>query len=47
VLSSALKVLAGEIAAAKKEYDEAVAYLERALRLEDALVYTGHLPLHQ
>ncbi len=32
--------LAGEIAAAKKDYDTAIAHLERAVRLEDGLVYT-------
>src|SRR5437762_6367256 len=40
ILSIAQEVLAGEIAAAKKNYDAAVAHLERAVRLEDALVYT-------
>src|SRR5438094_10650578 len=40
VLTIAQEVLAGEIAAAKKNYDAAVAHLERAVRLEDALVYT-------
>ena len=33
-------MLAGEIAAAKGEFDKAIAHLERAVRLEDALVYT-------
>ena len=40
VLSIAPEVLAGEIDAAKKNYDGAIAHLERAVRLEDALVYT-------
>ena len=40
VLSIAPEVLAGEIAASKKDYDVAIAHLERAVRLEDALVYT-------
>ncbi|MFZ0064398.1 MAG: hypothetical protein WAL47_20385 [Pyrinomonadaceae bacterium] len=40
VLSIAPEVLAGEIAAAKKDYDGAIAHLERAVRLEDSLVYT-------
>jgi predicted Zn-dependent protease len=40
VLSIAPEVLAGEIAAAKKDYDAAIAHLARAVRLEDALVYT-------
>ena len=40
VLSIAPEVLAAEIAASKKNYDVALAHLERAVRLEDALVYT-------
>jgi tetratricopeptide (TPR) repeat protein len=40
VLSIASEVLDGEIAAAKKKYDQSIAHLERAVRLEDALVYT-------
>jgi tetratricopeptide (TPR) repeat protein len=40
ILSIAPPVLAGEIAAAKGEYDKAIAHLEHAVRLEDALVYT-------
>jgi len=40
VLSIAPEVLAGEIAAAKKDYDKALAHLSRAVRLEDGLVYT-------
>jgi tetratricopeptide (TPR) repeat protein len=33
-------VLAGELAAARKQYDVALAHLEKAVRLDDALVYT-------
>jgi tetratricopeptide (TPR) repeat protein len=40
VLGVGPDVLAGEIAAARKEYDKAIAHLEKAVRLEDALVYT-------
>ena len=40
VLRIAPESLAGEIAAARKDYDKAVAHLERAVRLEDGLVYT-------
>jgi tetratricopeptide (TPR) repeat protein len=40
VLGVGPDVLAGEIAAARREYDKAIAHLERAVRLEDALVYT-------
>ncbi len=48
VLRIAPEVLAGEIAAAQGQFDQAIAYLEKAVRLEDALVYTEpsefHLP---
>jgi len=40
IFSVAPEVLGGEIAAAKKNYDEAISHLERAVRLEDSLVYT-------
>jgi tetratricopeptide (TPR) repeat protein len=40
VLAIAPEVLAGEIAASRKQYDAAITHLERAVRLEDALVYT-------
>jgi tetratricopeptide (TPR) repeat protein len=40
VLAIAPEVLAGEIAAARKDYDRAVAHLERAVRLDEGLVYT-------
>jgi tetratricopeptide (TPR) repeat protein len=40
IMSIAPSVLAGEIAAAKGQFDEAVAELEEAVRFEDALVYT-------
>jgi Flp pilus assembly protein TadD len=46
VLSIAPEVLAGEIAAARKNYDAAVAHLERAVRLEEALVYTEPAEWH-
>jgi tetratricopeptide (TPR) repeat protein len=46
VLSIAPEVLAGEIAAAKKNYDAAIAHLERAVRLDDALVYTEPFEWH-
>jgi len=46
VLSIAQEVLGGEIAAAKKNYDAAIAHLERAVRLEDALVYTEPAEFH-
>ncbi|MDQ3187025.1 MAG: hypothetical protein M3Q16_11340 [Pseudomonadota bacterium] len=40
VLEIGPEVLAGEIAAARGQFDPAIAHLERAVRLEDALVYT-------
>ena len=40
VLRIAPESLAGEIAAARKDYDKAIAHLERAVRLDDGLVYT-------
>jgi tetratricopeptide (TPR) repeat protein len=40
VLSAAPEVLAGEIAAARRQFDLAIAHVEQAVRLEDALVYT-------
>jgi tetratricopeptide (TPR) repeat protein len=46
VLAIAPEVLAGEIAAARKQYDVAIAHLERAVRLEDGLVYTEPAEWH-
>jgi len=46
ILTIAQEVLTGEIDAAKKNYDSAVAHLERAVRLEDALVYTEPAEFH-
>jgi tetratricopeptide (TPR) repeat protein len=40
VLSIGPEVLAGEIAAARGQFDSAIAHLERAVRLEDGLIYT-------
>jgi tetratricopeptide (TPR) repeat protein len=40
ILEIAPEVLAGELAAARKQYDVALAHLEKAVRLDDALVYT-------
>jgi pimeloyl-ACP methyl ester carboxylesterase/tetratricopeptide (TPR) repeat protein len=40
IMSIAPAVLGGEIAAAKGDYDRAIAHLEHGVRLEDALVYT-------
>jgi tetratricopeptide (TPR) repeat protein len=46
VLSIAPEVLAGEIDSANKNYDSAIAHLERAVRLEDSLVYTEPAEWH-
>jgi tetratricopeptide (TPR) repeat protein len=40
ILEIGPEVLAGELAAARRQYDVAVSHLEKAVRLEDALVYT-------
>lgn len=40
VLRIGPEVLAGEIAAARGQFDAAIAHLDRAVRFEDALVYT-------
>jgi tetratricopeptide (TPR) repeat protein len=46
VLGVGPHVLAGEIAAAYGRHEEAIAHLERAVRLEDALVYTEPAEWH-
>jgi len=46
VISIAPEVLAAEIEASRKDYDDAIAHLERAVRLEDALVYTEPAEWH-
>ena len=40
VLRVAVEVLSGELAAAQKNYDTAIAHLDRAVRYHDALIYT-------
>ncbi len=40
IFSIAPEVLGGEIEAAKKNYDPAIAQLDRAVRIEDGLIYT-------
>ena len=40
ILAIAPEVLAGELAAARRDYDKAIAHLDRAVRLEEGLVYT-------
>jgi len=46
ILAPAPAVLAGEIAAARGDYDLAIAQLDRAVRLEDSLVYTEPSEFH-
>ena len=46
VLAIGPKVLAGEIAAAQGKFDEAIALLDRAVRLEDGLAYTEPAEWH-
>jgi len=46
ILTIAQEVLAGELDASKKNYDSAIPHLERAVRLEDALVYTEPAEFH-
>ncbi|PTN12870.1 tetratricopeptide repeat protein [Nitrosomonas aestuarii] len=46
VLRIAPEVLAGEIAAARRQFDTAVSHLEKAVRLEDALIYTEPAEWH-
>lgn len=45
-LAPAPEVLAGEIAAARGNFDEAIARLDRAVRMEDSLVYTEPAEFH-
>lgn len=40
VLRIAVEVLSGEMAAAQRQYDTAIAHLDKAVRYHDALVYT-------
>ncbi len=51
ILALAPEMLAGEIAARRRDYAAAVAHLDRAVRLEDGLVYTEpteyHYPVRQ
>ena len=46
IMAIAPEVLAGELAAARKDYDSAVNHLSRAVRLEDGLVYTEPTEWH-
>lgn len=46
ILRIAPEVLAGEIDAARGKFDSAIAHLERAVRYEDALVYTEPAEWH-
>ncbi|WP_295802553.1 tetratricopeptide repeat protein [uncultured Microbulbifer sp.] len=46
ILAIAPEVLAGELAAVKGDYDTAIAHLDRAVRMEDGLVYTEPAEWH-
>ena len=46
IIAPAPAVLAGEIAAARGDYDLAISQLDRAVRLEDSLVYTEPSEFH-
>jgi tetratricopeptide (TPR) repeat protein len=46
IFAIAPEVLAGDLAARRKDYERAIAHLERAVRLEDALVYTEPAEWH-
>jgi hypothetical protein len=46
ILAVAPEVLAGELLARRKDYDRAIAHLERAVRLETGLVYTEPSETH-
>lgn len=46
IFAVAPEVLAGELAAARGEYDTAIAHFDRAVRLEDGLVYTEPTEWH-
>jgi tetratricopeptide (TPR) repeat protein len=45
-LAPAPEMLAGEIAAARGDFDRAIAHLERSVRLENGLVYTEPSEFH-
>lgn len=47
VMRVALEVLEGELAAAQRNYDAAVSHLDRAVRYQDALIYTEPDDWHQ
>ena len=51
ILRIAVEVVAGDIAAKRKDWDTAIVHLERAVRFDDALVYTEphdwHVPARQ
>ena len=46
ILAIAPEVLAGDIAARRKDYERAIGHLERGVRLEDGLVYTEPIEYH-
>ena len=46
ILRIAAEVLAGEIAAARNQFDQAISHLDKAVRLDDALSYTEPPEFH-
>jgi tetratricopeptide (TPR) repeat protein len=46
ILAPAPEVLAGEIAAVRGDFDKAITHLDKAVRLEDSLVYTEPAEFH-
>jgi len=46
ILEPAVEMLSGEIAASRKDFDRAIAHLDKAVRLEDSLVYTEPSEFH-
>src|SRR5688572_6399356 len=46
IVAPAPAVLAGEIAGSRKDFDRAIAHLDKAVRLEDGLVYTEPSEFH-
>ena len=46
ILGVSVELLAGEIAASRKDFDRAIAHLDKAIRLEDSLIYTEPSEFH-
>jgi tetratricopeptide (TPR) repeat protein len=46
ILGVSVELLTGEIAASRKDFDRAIAHLDKAIRLEDSLIYTEPSEFH-